>query len=768
MNTRRKPSPGLQKKQPVAAASAAKAPGTKNQSKSPVLPGMQQGAALPGWVYGVIVALAFAFYGNTMLNHYALDDTMVLTQNEFVKRGVSTIPKILKYDTFIGRYGEAVINLPGGRYRPLSVITLAIEYELFTDAETKQIIHDKLDQGKNDDDAAILIETPLPYINHFMNILLYAISAVVLLLIMLRLFPLESATGWRALFNIPVLTVIFFVAHPVHSEVVANIKGRDEIMTLLGALCALYFTIRWLDSKKPADMVYAFVSFLLGLFSKENAITFLVVIPITIYLIRPCKMKFLICSLLSALLVFPFFKGHAGLFFVSAIPLLVCLFISEKDKRYVIAMLPLYAAAFIFLLARQSAINLDPLPEKELMNNPFMYMTGSQKWASIIYVMGRYLWLQLFPYPLTTDYYPYHIPIMNFSDVSVMFFTLLYAVLGAFTLWGIFKRNKYAYAVVWFVVPLSIVSNIFVQVGTFMNERFIYISSIGFCMVLADFLIYHLPKWLQQKMLYRGAVTVFVLALLCLYGADTVARNRAWYDDFTLSTTDVKTSPKSAKANYDAARVYNIEVQKATDSTVRDSITRLINKHARRAVEIHPNYENALLLLSWSNGVLGQPPDSSVKYLLRLIRRNPFNPFAIDALNAAASNYPNVEKRIEIWEYVVKVAPQRFEAHYNLGAVYANEQGRFQDAAPHFEKSAELNPNHAPALMAAGAMYANMGKFGKSVELFERAAKLTPNDTIVYINLWRTYSAVGDGVKAQDALSKYWTLKTPPPAQVQP
>ncbi|MDR3184934.1 MAG: hypothetical protein LBT49_05960 [Prevotellaceae bacterium] len=754
MNKQRKPLPNLQKKSAI--------PVAKSQEKTPALPGFSQGVALPQWVYGVIFALAFAFYGNTLFNHYALDDTMVLTQNEFVKRGASTIPKILKYDTFIGRYGEAVINLPGGRYRPLSVITLALEYELFTDAETKQIIRDKLDQGKNDDDAALLVGTPLPYVNHFMNILLYAVSAWVLLLIMLRLFPLRSATGWRALFNIPVLTVIFFVAHPVHSEVVANIKGRDEIMTLLGALCALYFTLRWLDTKKPSDMVYAFLSFLLGLFSKENAITFLVVIPITIYLIRPCKAKFLICALLSALLVFPFFKGHAGLFFVSVIPLLVCFFLSGSDKRYVTAMLPLYAAAFIFLLARQSAINLDPLPEKELMNNPFMYMTGHQKWASIIYVMGRYLWLQIFPYPLTTDYYPYHIPIMNFSDVSVIFITLLYVALGAFTLWGIFRRNKYAYAVVWFVVPLSIVSNIFVQVGTFMNERFIYISSIGFCMVLADFLIYHLPKWLQQKTLYRGVVTLFVLVSLCLYGVDTVARNKAWMDDFTLSTTDVKASPKSAKANYDASRVYNIELQKATDDATRDSITRLINKYSRRAVEIHPNYENALLLLSWSNGALGQPPDSSVKYLLRLIRWNPFNPFAIDALAAAAANYPNVEKRLEIWEYVVKVAPQRFEAHYNLATVYANEQMRFHDALPHFEKAAELNPNHAPAIMGVGAMYANTGKFGKSVEMFERVAKLTPTDTLVFINLWRTYSAVGDGVKAQEALNKYWALKTPP------
>jgi tetratricopeptide (TPR) repeat protein len=180
-------------------------------------------------------------------------------------------------------------------------------------------------------------------------------------------------------------------------------------------------------------------------------------------------------------------------------------------------------------------------------------------------------------------------------------------------------------------------------------------------------------------------------------------------------------------------------------------------------VEIHPNYENALLLLSWSNSALGQPPDSSIKYLLRLITWNKHNPYALDALALSTANYPNREKKVEIWEYVAKVAPERFESNLNLAAIYANEQGRFQDALTYFEKAVKLNPNHVQALMGAGAMYANTGRYGESVKVFEQVAKLAPNDTLVFINLWRTYSAVGDGVKAQDALNKYWALKTPPP-----
>ncbi len=678
---------------------------------------INSGVQMPKWIFGLIIALAFVYFGNTMFNQYALDDTMVLTQNEFVKRGVSNIPKIFKYDTFIGRYGEQVINLPGGRYRPLSVATLAVEYEVFVDADTKQIIQDKLNQKRNDDDASLLVKTPLPYVNHFMNIMYYALTACLLLLIMLRLFPLKSNKGWDLIFNVPVLTVIFFVAHPLHSEVVANIKGRDEIMTLLGAMGGLWFTLRWIDTNKRKYLAYSFLAFLAGLFSKENAITFLVVIPLTVY------------------------------FFTNA-----------SLKRNFISMLPLLAASFVFLAARASAINSDPLPETELMNNPFMLMTTGQKWASIIYVLGRYLWLTVWPYPLTTDYYPYHIPIMNWSDFSVILITLLYIAIGLFILWGIVKKNKYAYAAVWFYVPLSIVSNIFVQVGTFMNERFIYISSIGFCMVLADLLILQLPKWMKNAKLYRNVLAGFVFIVLSLYAVDAISRNRAWFDDFTLSTTDVKVSYKSAKSNYDAARVYNIELQKTGDPVMRDSITRLIYKYSHRAVDIHPNYENALLLLSWSAGALGQPADTSIKYLLQLIKRNPYNPYAFDALSMTLYRVP-LQQREATWEYVLKLAPNRFEANYNLACVLAKEEGKLQESIPYFEKAVAINPESVVALIDMGAIYGGVGKHVKALEAFTRATQLAPNDTLAMKNLWATYNVLGDQAKAQEAYNRYMNLK---------
>ena len=74
---------------------------------------------------------------------------------------------------------------------------------------------------------------------------------------------------------------LLFVAHPLHTEAVANIKGRDEIMALLGSLAALYFSLRSYHSGKLGWEALAALSFLIGIFSKENAITFLAIVPLT-------------------------------------------------------------------------------------------------------------------------------------------------------------------------------------------------------------------------------------------------------------------------------------------------------------------------------------------------------------------------------------------------------------------------------------------------------------------------------------------------------
>ena len=77
----------------------------------------------------------------------------------------------------------------------------------------------------------------------------------------------------------------------------------------------------------------------------------------------------------------------------------------------------------------------------ELMNNPFIKLvgenyvpfSGTEKLATIIFILGKYLALLVFPHPLTHDYYPRHIDIMTFSNIFVILSAITYIVCLLYT-----------------------------------------------------------------------------------------------------------------------------------------------------------------------------------------------------------------------------------------------------------------------------------------------------------------------------------------------
>src|SRR4051812_35398161 len=78
-----------------------------------------------------IAAVAIISFGLSVMNGYALDDFIVLVQNTFVQKGIPGIWNILSKDSFAGMSGVNVMVLAGGRYRPLSLVTFAIEHQLW-------------------------------------------------------------------------------------------------------------------------------------------------------------------------------------------------------------------------------------------------------------------------------------------------------------------------------------------------------------------------------------------------------------------------------------------------------------------------------------------------------------------------------------------------------------------------------------------------------------------------------------------------------------
>ncbi len=185
----------------------------------------------------LILLFSFVLYFNTIKHDYTQDDAIVITDNMYTKQGLAGIDEILKYDTFKGFFKKEGKDklVAGGRYRPFTLIMFAIEWEFF---KTSQ----KNPDGsiKKDGEGNTVYTTST--IGHIFNILFYGLTGIVLYLLLLQL--LLPGRSEIFAYGVAFISTFLFMAHPIHTEAVANIKGRDEIIALLGSLTAAYWTIR--------------------------------------------------------------------------------------------------------------------------------------------------------------------------------------------------------------------------------------------------------------------------------------------------------------------------------------------------------------------------------------------------------------------------------------------------------------------------------------------------------------------------------------------
>ncbi len=651
----------------------------------------------------IIFALGVALYLNTLRHNYAVDDAIVIYDNEFTTKGLAGIPGLLKYDTFRGFFKvegkEALVS--GGRYRPLTPMMYAAEVQLFAkkkkDEKGQTVIDKDGDEVFDPNEDGKL--NAVKFAGHLINVLLYGLTGVVLFWLLLQMLsPGKTPTAWNnyAAF-VAIAATLVFVAHPIHTEVVANVKGRDEILSLLGCLAALYFSLKSFSEKKPILNLIGAGLFFLALFSKENAITFVAVIPLTFYFFT--KAKF-----------------HDA--FLKTLPYL------------------LLAIIFIFIRGNILGWDLGGEPPRELMNNPFLKLVGSQyvdftngeKFAAIFYTLGYYIKLLFAPHPLSHDYYPRAVELMVFSDWRVVLSALAYLAMGIYALIRMPKKDPVSYGILFYLGTLFLVSNIPFPIGTNMSERFLYMPSVGFSLIVAILFFRFIDKKrFNKNMAIGGLVIVGIFSVL------TVFRNNAWKDNYTLFLTDVKTVPNSAKLRNAAGGELIAQSILPKNSANKNNMLNEAVGHLKEAIKIHPGYKNPYLLMGNAYNYL-QDYEASIQAYEQALKLDPNyeeakNNLGItyrDAGRFYGEQKGDLNKSLEYLLKAHEMRPDGYETVRLLGVVHG-VGGQPQKAVEYFAKALELAPNDADALYNLGSAYHNTGQLELGEQYIQQALKINPN-----------------------------------------
>lgn len=612
-----------------------------------------------GWLpYLLLGGFAFLLYANTLGHGYVLDDDLALKLHNNVNRGLAGIG-----DIFAAPYREGCFG--GCLYRPLTLVTFAIEWAIAPNS---------------------------PAIGHWMNVLWYTATALLLYNTLLRLLHGRSAA-------LAFAATLLFVAHPVHTEVVANIKSRDEILCLFFILLSINLFTRALthETKRGMLTILTAVAYLLALLSKENAIT--------------------------ALPVFP---------------LVAWTFFGKTASRSLATSLWAVVPVLVFFLLRGSALSGLVAPAVSYLDNPIVAATsGGVQFATSMLVLGKYLWLLAAPLTLLSDYSFNAFPLAKPGDPLAMLSLALHLGLLAWALWQLPRRNALAFCVLAYFAAISLYSQLPAIIGTMMGERLIYTPSLWWCLavplVLSHFLkleknaardtAFAWGVFSKNEKLLVGAT----LVVAALFALKTVGRNGDWATNFALFGADVAKAPNSVRLNDGyAEELYKSLADKDLSETEIARRWQLSEQHSKHSLSLEPASLSA-------NINIGN---------LRFYKKQ--------YAEAAAA-----------YEKCLSIKSDYSFAKRNLAAVlveWAREEGEKRQnpdkARELLLRSLAIDDKNAAAWHLTGVSYGVQGQHVKAAEMFEKALSLDPTNKEFARNLVMALRGAGDTARADEVAKR--------------
>jgi Tfp pilus assembly protein PilF len=393
----------------------------------------------------LLVAIALALYANALPNDFAFDDYSTLLRNTSI-RSLATLPEL-----FSPRQLYAA-------YRPVRYLSFALDHAVSGDR---------------------------PWAYHLFNSLYHGLAAAVVFLVLRRL----TRDGRAALAG-----ALLFVVHPVHTECVAYISGRRDLLVTLFYLLAFLAWLRWRETGRALDLALGAAAFGLALGSKETAVT----LPAALAL-------------------------HD-------------LVLARSPARLRVPALALAAAAVALLAWRAITAGVQPV------DPPWWGGSAEANYATAARIVARYAQLLVAPTTLLADYSAEAFPLSrSFAEPGAALAALALCGAAGMALACRTRAPLAAFGVGWFFLTLAPVAQVW-PYHELAAEHHLYLPSVGACL-LAGLGV----EAARRRAGARIAYGLFAVVLVA-FAARTAVRNLDWRDAETISRATIEAAPRCARA----------------------------------------------------------------------------------------------------------------------------------------------------------------------------------------------------------------------------
>jgi tetratricopeptide (TPR) repeat protein len=443
-----------------------------------------------------------------------------------------------------------------------------------------------------------------------------------------------------------VFAALVFGLHPVHIEGVAWISGVSEPLLALLLIPSFLCHLNVRDNPRRAR---AWLAASLGLYGlamlvKETAL----VLPLLIFASAGLGLQ------VPGLMRPESWRRRLGASLGSAAPYL--------------------ALTVIYLLARQVVLKGFQNPNADLPVSTIVFT-----WPSLLWFYLRHL---VWPAGLCPFYGLEYVDHPHLGNVVLPGTAVVLAALGL--AWWAKRSQRAALAAMWLALPVLPVLNIQVfGSGHFAHDRYLYLPSVGFCMLAA--LALRQVKLGRTEIRGQPALQVgLVLVLACALGVSTTSQ-----DIYYANRTLFYMHSHAGAPNNDALKTTLAGLlgeQGHLDEAV---------KLYQQVLEHDPNSWLVNYDLGYAYYLLGKV-DQAERYLGRATQLAPLKPggyFYLGLTELKMGRYAGAAANIR---RALAISPDTDNYHFALGIVL-KLQGDLQGAREEFQAELTLNPRHAAA-----------------------------------------------------------------------
>lgn len=587
-------------------------------------------------------------------------------------------------------------------YRPVFQVDMILEYNLFGD-------------------------NPAGY--HLTNLLFHILS-VILVYLFFRKLNLETVPAF--------LLSALFAVHPVLSQAVAWIPGRNDILLMIFLLSGLLVTINYLKTSGYIAWFGQFILFFVALFTKETAVVIPLVVIILIKYVLKCNWKKIIplsSGWIIAIIIWFIFRQHA---------------ISGKDAPSVLSMFSTTPARLLAILQYLGKIilpvNLSVFP---------MMKDVSITWGMIALIMILTLILVS---------KSYREPLTIFGLLWFLIFILPVLFIPAITNDNLFEHRLY----IPIIGILLILSRTFLFTGKTINKvkLIIFIPVIVLFAILSivrlDYFKRPINFWTRAAQdSPRSCIPVY--RYLSLANPNTIEeKEKIWayvhsidpdypgvldaLGEICLKKHYVRLAEKYLKEevsrfkypaiHYDLARLYLYKNKS-------DSVLFYLTSYHR----MQSSDSKIMTWMGYTYLDLKQP-EKADKLIGEMRTRGVEVPQDLEKLTNKAYDIPaeKVEKNEQVWNDL------RSKANSSLGSLFLEQKDYFA-AESCFQRSLRMQPDSTASYfnLAKVAFYEN--KWSVTIEYFQKLVKIDPLNSEANNNLADLYFRLNEKEKAKKVIA---------------